>query len=37
LDDGREDEVVKRLRAHLDANLTKRKPTSAPKTPSKPN
>jgi len=24
LDDGREDEVVKRLRAHLDANLTKK-------------
>jgi hypothetical protein len=28
LDDGHEDEVVKRLRAHLDANQTKRKPTS---------
>ncbi len=27
LDDGREEEVVKRLRAHLDANQTKRKPT----------
>jgi amino acid transporter len=27
LDDGHEDEVVKRLRAHLDANQTKRKPT----------
>jgi amino acid transporter len=27
LDDGREDEVVKRLRAHLDANQSKRKPT----------
>jgi len=26
LDDGREDEVVRRLRAHLDSNLTKRKP-----------
>ncbi|MEQ1353226.1 MAG: APC family permease [Candidatus Acidiferrum sp.] len=30
LDDGREDEVVKRLRAHLDANQTKRKPTPKP-------
>jgi hypothetical protein len=28
LDDGQEDEVVKRLRAHLDANEKKRKPTS---------
>ena len=28
LDDGREDEVVKRLRAHLDANENKRKPSS---------
>jgi amino acid transporter len=28
LDDGHEDEVVKRLRAHLDANENKRKPTS---------
>jgi len=28
LDEGHEDEVVKRLRAHLDANQTKRKPTS---------
>jgi amino acid transporter len=28
LDDGREEEVVKRLRAHLDANQSKRKPTS---------
>jgi amino acid transporter len=28
LDDGQEDEVVKRLRAHLDANENKRKPTS---------
>jgi amino acid transporter len=27
LDDGHEDEVVKRLRAHLDANQSKRKPT----------
>src|SRR3982074_2521112 len=27
LDDGQEDEVVKRLRAHLDANENKRKPT----------
>jgi amino acid transporter len=27
LDEGQEDEVVKRLRAHLDANQTKRKPT----------
>jgi amino acid transporter len=27
LDEGHEDEVVKRLRAHLDANQTKRKPT----------
>src|ERR1700720_1738542 len=27
LDDGHEDEVVKRLRAHLDANQNKRKPT----------
>jgi amino acid transporter len=30
LDDGHEDEVVKRLRAHLDANQTKRKPTPKP-------
>ena len=30
LDDGHEDEVVKRLRAHLDTNLTKRKPTPKP-------
>jgi amino acid transporter len=30
LDDGREDEVVKRLRAHLDANQSKRKNTSKP-------
>jgi amino acid transporter len=28
LDDGREDEVIKRLRAHLDANENKRKPSS---------
>ena len=28
LDDGREEEVLVRLRAHLDANLTKRKPQS---------
>ena len=28
LDDGQEDEVVKRLRAHLDANENKRKPSS---------
>jgi len=30
LDDGHEDEVVKRLRAHLDANQSKRKPTPTP-------
>jgi amino acid transporter len=30
LDDGHEDEVVKRLRAHLDANQSKRKPTPKP-------
>ncbi len=30
LDDGHEEEVVKRLRAHLDTNLTKRKPTPKP-------
>jgi hypothetical protein len=30
LDDGREDEVVKRLRAHLDANQTKLKPRPKP-------